>query len=280
MNKTIYFKRDAGIDDIPCIYAWTPSYDWSINYPGVAMEQESTIWFKYTINNAPDTEWYFAFCYLNQSTNIEGDHLVTTSDTEYLDSSYNDVSSEYVFVTPPVIDTPTIPPSEEESTIISKAGPVYLVCFKGTNIKRSIFDRLVRIFTKTKYTHVGLTSNPEGETITYYAARYDGGVNTYTESASDVDLYLIHLKNGVGINEFYNATKGQYGSFVKDINRWDLANTPISHFDLMKTARDYWRHPDKSEPGWGSVEWTAAALHLGLPHRYTIDKLIEFANME
>ena len=155
------------------------------------------------------------------------------------------------------------------------ANEIYLVCYKGN----SIFDKLIRIFTRHKYTHVGLATEVDGEDITYYAARYDAGVREYTEPSEDVDTYLVHLKNDVGVKEFFNKTKGQYGSFVKDINHPELANTPWLRFDLKKTAHDYWRHPDKSEPGWGSVEWVAKALNLGMPHRYTIDKLIEFANM-
>ena len=58
---------------------------------------------------------------------------------------------------------------------------LYLVCFKGDSIQRSIFDRLIRIFTKHKYTHVGLTTDISGDNITYYAARYDAGVREYTE---------------------------------------------------------------------------------------------------
>ena len=46
------------------------------------------------------------------------------------------------------------------------------------------------------------------------------------------------------------------------------------------TPHQYWRHPDKSENGWGTVEWVASALGLAMPYRYTIDKLIEFANQE
>lgn len=166
------------------------------------------------------------------------------------------------------------------SDLISKTGPLYLVCFKGSSIERSIFDRLIRIFTKDTYTHVGLTSDISGDEIKYYAARYDAGVRIYTEPSTDCDAYEIHLKNGIGINEFFDKTKGQYGSFVKDILHPELANTPLLMFDLEKTAQEYWRHPDKSEPGWGTCEWVACALKLGMPHRYKIQDLINFANME
>lgn len=160
------------------------------------------------------------------------------------------------------------------------ANNLYLVCFKGDSIKKSIFDRLIRIFTKHKYTHVGLTTDISGDDITYYASRYDAGVREYTESKEDVDTYLIHLRSDIGIKEFFNKTEGQDGSFVKDINHPELANMPRCHVLADYTSRQYWRHPDKSENGWGTVEWTAKALDLAMPHRYTIDKLIEFANME
>ena len=34
------------------------------------------------------------------------------------------------------------------------ANEIYLVCYKGN----SIFDKLIRIFTRHKYTHVGLAT--------------------------------------------------------------------------------------------------------------------------
>lgn len=268
MNKTVWFKKPEEWD-IPYILV-TDNGTYNVD---TKMSHYKDTWYTYQINTSVD-RYYISFTD-KAGHNTLGYYAVEPT-TVYLNDQLTDVSSSFQKAY-----TGPIPPAQKgdaEDTLITDT--VYLVCFKGNSIANNIFDRLVRIFTTHKYTHVGLTSNPEGEFITYYAARYDGGVNTYTEPASDVDLYPIHLKTGKGINEFYHATKGEYGSFVKDINRWDLANTPISHFDLMKTARDYWRYPDKSEPGWGSVEWTAAALHLGLPHRYTIDKLIEFANME
>ena len=160
------------------------------------------------------------------------------------------------------------------------ANEIYLVCFKGSSIEKSIFDRLIRIFTKHKYTHVGLTTDISGDNITYYAARYDAGVREYTESKEDVDTYLIHLKNDVGIKEFFEKTEGNDGSFVKDINHPELANMPRRMVLDNYSPQHYWRHPDISENGWGTVEWVACALGLAMPFRYTIDKLIEFANLE
>lgn len=157
---------------------------------------------------------------------------------------------------------------------------LYLVCFKGDSIQRSIFDRLIRIFTKHKYTHVGLTTDISGDNITYYAARYDAGVREYTEPKSDIDTYLIHLKTDAGITDFFHCTEGDDGSFVKDINHPELANMPMRVRLDKYTPHQYWRHPDKSENGWGTVEWVASALGLAMPYRYTIDKLIEFANQE
>ena len=266
MNKTVWFKKPQEWSD-PYITV-TDSYGKSDR---VLMSHYKGHWYTYTITNENATNFF-----ISSGSNTTLLWHIENSNTVYLNSDLEDVQNDFIRG-----KTGLIPYATKGDAIDDLIeDKIYLVCFKGDSIVNNIFDRLIRIFTKNKYTHVGLTSDITGDSITYYASRYDGGVNTYTEPKEDVDIYPIHLKTGTGINKFYTKTKGQYGSFVKDINHPELANTPLKRIDIEKSAKDYWRHPDKSEPGWGSVEWTATALNLALPYRYTIEKLIEFANME
>ena len=131
---------------------------------------------------------------------------------------------------------------------------MYLVCYKGD----SIFDSLIRIMTEDTYTHVGLAlGEPESNNITYYASREDNGVAEYTEPLSDVDLYKLNNPRDKHTLEYFNETKGTKGSLIADCGyRWL-----------------------KDKEAIGTTEWCAKALDLGFPHKYTIEDLIEFANI-
>lgn len=154
---------------------------------------------------------------------------------------------------------------------------IYLVCNKGNT---SIFDKLIKIIKQhstehipkhkeidpeieKKYTHVGLcqlNTIPTEGTITYYACREDAGVMEYTESVEDLDLYKINL-NTVDwevINNFYNNSWIREGSMITDMG-----------YPLLAKPHTM-----------GSVEWVAVALNLAFPKKYSITKLINFAQLE
>lgn len=178
------------------------------------------------------------------------------------------------------------------------ANKAYLICYKGN---ASIFDKLIRIIKtslkakhtpveipgqlnifpppprppmpeeirlaleiNTDYTHVGIwvpsADIADPEEITYYACREDAGVQQYTESVSDVDIIEIKPKNNTHIHlaKFAEATKFIEGSMISDMGYREL----------------------RKKGTMSSVEWVAAALDLAFPAKYTINKLIRYANME
>lgn len=133
---------------------------------------------------------------------------------------------------------------------------LYLICYKG----EGIFDKLIRIITKGKYTHVGLATEDtiSGNEISYMACREDFGTAIYSEPKEDIDMFEIHLKDSREPMCFYNGTKYVLeGSMISDMGYPAL----------------------KREGTMGSVEWVANALYLGHPEKYSIDKLIEFSKL-
>lgn len=114
------------------------------------------------------------------------------------------------------------------------------------------------------YTHVGLWVVPENtpvpEEITYYACREDAGVMEYTEAYTDVDLYKIKMPTvkPCHVKKFFEKTQYKHGSMIGDMGYRHLMH----------------------EHSMSSVEWVAAALNLAFPFKYTINKLIDFANLE
>ena len=135
---------------------------------------------------------------------------------------------------------------------------LHLVCYKGD----SIFDKLIRIITQKEYTHVGLvasdTIDETAEDITYMACREEAGLCNYTVPMEEVDIYEIHLQDSRhALYLFGEECNKLYGSMIADMG-----------------------YPELHKPNsMGSVEWVARALMLGLPKRYTIDKLIAYANI-
>ena len=126
------------------------------------------------------------------------------------------------------------------------------------------FEHELARILNTDYTHVGLyipsknESNPSE--ITYYACREDAGVMEYTESADDLVLYPInmHTVRPDAIRHFFKHTQFMRGSLIGDMGYRILMH----------------------EHSMSSVEWVAKALNLGFPHKYTINKLIEFSKLE
>lgn len=162
-----------------------------------------------------------------------------------------------------------------------KKDTIYLVCSKG---ECSIFDQLIKIMKQTpkrcnvcqraydpkpnphvpdneiekRYTHVGLYLPNENitdpEIVQYWACREEAGVFQYEEPADKFDFYEIHLKKPKDMNHKAFDLKCD-GSMITDMGYRHLKND----FTM------------------GSAEWVAIALNLGFPHKYTITKLIEFA---
>lgn len=82
----------------------------------------------------------------------------------------------------------------------------------------------------------------------------DSGVFLYEEPSSKFDFYEIHLKKPRDMNQEMMNLKCD-GSMIAD-----MGYKHLSRFGCM-----------------GSAEWVARALNLGFPDKYTITKLIEFA---
>ena len=162
-----------------------------------------------------------------------------------------------------------------------KKDTIYLVCSKGDC---SIFDQLIKIMKQTPqrcsvctrrydprpnphipdnsteraYTHVGLyiptTDTTDPEIVQYWACREEAGVFQYEEPADKFDFFEIHLKKPRDMNQEMMNLKCD-GSMIAD-----MGYKHLSRFGCM-----------------GSAEWVARALNLGFPDKYTITKLIEFA---
>lgn len=112
--------------------------------------------------------------------------------------------------------------------------------------------------TEMLYTHVGLYLPSENitdpEIVQYWACREEAGVFLYEEPADKFDFYEIHLKKPKDMNHKAFDLKCD-GSMITDMGYRHLKND----FTM------------------GSAEWVARALNLGFPSKYTITKLIEFA---
>lgn len=143
------------------------------------------------------------------------------------------------------------------------AGKAYLVCYKGDS---SIFDKLIRIVkdTDNTYTHVGIYVPTETvtdpESISYYACREDAGVALYTEDTDQLDLYEIKPKNNRCIHVEAAVEESKYlkGSMIADMGYREL----------------------RARGSMSSTEWVACVLDLAFPPKYTISKLIDYANLE
>jgi hypothetical protein len=165
--------------------------------------------------------------------------------------------------------------------MLFKANTIYLACSKG---ECSIFDQLIKIMKQTpkrcnvcqraydpkpnphipdnetekRYTHVGLyipsTDTTDPEIIQYWACREEAGVFQYEEPADKFDFYEIHLKKP---RDMWHKAMELHceGSMISDMGYQHL----------------------KRDNCMGSAEWAAYALNLGFPSKYTITKLIEFA---
>ena len=162
-----------------------------------------------------------------------------------------------------------------------KKDTIYLACSKG---ECSIFDQLIKIMKQTPkrcevctrnydpkpnphmpdnsterlYTHVGLylpsTNTTDPEIVQYWACREEAGIFLYEEPASKFDFYEVHLKKPRDMNQ--EAMTWRFdGSMISDMG-YNHLSKPMCM---------------------GSAEWTARALNLGFPEKYTITKLIEFA---
>ena len=82
----------------------------------------------------------------------------------------------------------------------------------------------------------------------------------YTEAYTDVDLYKINMPTvkPYHVEKFFEKTRYKRGSMIGDMGYRHLMH----------------------EHSMSSVEWVAAALNLAFPCKYTINKLIDFANLE
>lgn len=115
--------------------------------------------------------------------------------------------------------------------------------------------------TEMLYTHVGLYLPSENITdpanVQYYACREEAGVFLYEEPLSKFDVFEVHLKKpkDCDVDLFYQKTKNVEGSMIAD----------MGYRNLMRDGC------------MSSAEWTARALNLGFPEKYTIHKLIDFA---
>ena len=160
---------------------------------------------------------------------------------------------------PPPLKGTFIPPlakPEHILNVLPKSYPIHMS-------PRPIEVLLSKILN-SDYTHVGLWVVPENmpipKEITYYACREDAGVMEYTEAYTDVDLYKIKMPTvkPYHVEKFFEKTQYKRGSMIGDMGYRHLMH----------------------EHSMSSVEWVAAALNLAFPCKYTINKLIDFANLE
>ena len=160
---------------------------------------------------------------------------------------------------PPPLKGTFIPPLAKPEHILNALPKNYPVHASPRPI-----EVLLSKILNSDYTHVGLWIVPENtpipEEITYYACREDAGVMEYTEAYTDVDLYKINMPTvkPYHVEKFFEKTRYMRGSMIGDMGYRHLMH----------------------EHSMSSVEWVAAALNLAFPRKYTINKLIDFANLE
>ena len=160
---------------------------------------------------------------------------------------------------PPPLKGTFIPPLVQPEHILNVLPKNY-----PTHVSPRPIEVLLSKILNSDYTHVGLWIVPQDmpvpEEITYYACREDAGVMEYTEAYTDVDLYKINMPTvkPSHIEKFFEKTQYKRGSMIGDMGYRHLMH----------------------EGSMSSVEWVAAALNLAFPCKYTINKLIDFANLE
>ena len=160
---------------------------------------------------------------------------------------------------PPPLKGTFIPPLAKPEHILNALPKNYPVHASPRPI-----EVLLSKILNSDYTHVGLwivpANTPIPEEITYYACREDAGVMEYTEAYTDVDLYKINMPTvkPCHVEKFFEKTRYMHGSMIGDMGYRHLMH----------------------EHSMSSVEWVAAALNLAFPCKYTINKLIDFANLE
>ena len=160
---------------------------------------------------------------------------------------------------PPPLKGTVIPPLAKPEHILNALPKSYPIHMSPRPI-----EVLLSKILNSDYTHVGLWIVPENtpipEEITYYACREDAGVMEYTEAYTDVDLYKINMPTvkPYHVEKFFEKTRYMHGSMIGDMGYRHLMH----------------------EHSMSSVEWVAAALNLAFPCKYTINKLIDFANLE
>lgn len=160
---------------------------------------------------------------------------------------------------PPPLKGTFIPPLAQPEHILNALPKNY-----PTHVSPRPIEVLLSKILNSDYTHVGLWVVPENtpvpEEITYYACREDAGVMEYTEAYTDVDLYKINMPTVKPnhVEKFFEKTRYKRGSMIGDMGYRHLMH----------------------EHSMSSVEWVAAALNLAFPCKYTINKLIDFANLE
>ena len=160
---------------------------------------------------------------------------------------------------PPPLKGTFIPPLAQPEHILNVLPKNY-----PTHVSPRPIEVLLSKILNSDYTHVGLWVVPENtpipKEITYYACREDAGVMEYTEAYTDVDLYKIKMPTvkPYHVEKFFEKTQYKRGSMIGDMGYRHLMH----------------------EHSMSSVEWVAAALNLAFPCKYTINKLIDFANLE
>lgn len=160
---------------------------------------------------------------------------------------------------PPPLKGTFIPPLVQPEHILNVLPKNY-----PTHVSPRPIEVLLSKILNSDYTHVGLWIVPQDmpvpEEITYYACREDAGVMEYTEAYTDVDLYKINMPTvkPSHIEKFFEKTQYKRGSMIGDMGYRHLMH----------------------EGSMSSVEWVASALNLAFPCKYTINKLIDFANLE
>lgn len=160
---------------------------------------------------------------------------------------------------PPPLKGTFIPPLAQPEHILNALPKSYPIHASPRPI-----EVLLSKILNSDYTHVGLWVVPENtpipKEITYYACREDAGVMEYTEAYTDVDLYKINMPTvkPCHVEKFFEKTRYKRGSMIGDMGYRHLMH----------------------EHSMSSVEWVAAALNLAFPCKYTINKLIDFANLE
>lgn len=160
---------------------------------------------------------------------------------------------------PPPLKGTFIPPLAQPEHILNVLPKNY-----PTHVSPRPIEVLLSKILNSNYTHVGLWLVPENtpipKEITYYACREDAGVMEYTEAYTDVDLYKINMPTvkPYHVEKFFEKTQYKRGSMIGDMGYRHLMH----------------------EHSMSSVEWVAAALNLAFPFKYTINKLIDFANLE